>query len=175
MFEFDYTKLIAIGVIALLVIGPKELPGLLRQVGQYIAKMRRMAADFQQQFSEAMRESELQELKKDMEKMAQDAKVELNYDMVRETEREIREAVENSGKPVEAAKAAEIRNPTPDNDPDGAFINVEIPKDPVQSTAPASAGGQSGGQPVATMAHPPVREVGLEPEPVEAAPKARLA
>jgi sec-independent protein translocase protein TatB len=164
MFDFDSTKLIAIGIIALLVIGPKELPGVLRQVGQYIAKMRRMAGEFQQQFSDAMRESELQELKKDMEKMAQDAKVDMNYDMVRETEREIRDAIDNSGKPVETAKAPEIRNPTPDNDPDGAFINVDIPKpaEPVASVASETA------------AHPPVREVGLDPEPAEP-PKVRTA
>lgn len=166
MFDFDSTKLIVIGIIALLVIGPKELPGMLRQLGQYIAKMRRMAGEFQQQFSDAMRESELQELKKDMEKMAQDAKVDMNYDMVRDTEREIRDAIDNAGKPVEAAKAPEIRNPTPDNDPDGAFIQVDIPK-PAEAIAAATPA-------VETSSHPPVREVGLDPEPAPA-PKARTA
>ena len=65
---------------------------------------------------------------------------------------------------MEAAKA-EIRNPTPDNDPDGVFVNVDIPKaaDPVAAT-PAGE----------TPVHPPVREVGLDPEPVEP-PKARTA
>lgn len=156
MFDFDSTKLVAIGILALIVIGPKELPGVLRQLGQYVAKMRRMAGEFQQQFSDAMRESELQELKKDMEKMAQDAKVDLNDDLMRQTEREMRDAVDNAGKPVEAVKAPEPKNPTPENDPDGAFIQVEIPP-----AAPAVA--------METAAHEPVREVGLEPEPAKPA------
>jgi sec-independent protein translocase protein TatB len=167
MFDFDSTKLIAIGIIALIVIGPKELPGVLRQLGHYIAKMRRMAGEFQTQFSDAMRESELQELKKDMEKMAQDAKVDFNDDLLRSTERDIHEAVDKAGKPVEPVKAAEIKNPTPENDPDGAFIQVDIPPPPSAETVQAD---------VATAAaqHAPVREVGLDPEPAASpAPLAR--
>ena len=156
MFDFDSTKLVAIGILALIVIGPKELPGVLRQLGQYVAKMRRMAGEFQTQFSDAMRESELQELKKDMEKMAQDAKLDINDDMMRQTEREMRDAVDNAGKPVEAAKAPEIKNPTPENDPDGAFIQVDIPP---AAPAPVAEAG----------AHEPVREVGLDPEPSKVA------
>ena len=70
MFDFDSGKLLIIGIVALVVIGPKELPGVLHQVGQTVARLRRMAAEFQGQFMEAMRESELHDLKKDVEKMA---------------------------------------------------------------------------------------------------------
>lgn len=156
MFEFDYSKLIVIGVLALLIIGPKELPGVLRQLGGYIAKMRRMAGDFQQQFSEAMRESEMQELKKDMEKMAQDAKVDLNSDFMRDTDKEIREALDKAGQPSDPAPA--IVNPTPAHDPDNAFANFDIPP-----AEPASA--PSAAQ---SAVHEPVREVGLDPDPAPA-------
>jgi sec-independent protein translocase protein TatB len=64
MFDLSWGKLVVIGVIALLVIGPKELPGVLRQLGQAMAKIRRMAAEFQGQFNEAMREAEVADLKK---------------------------------------------------------------------------------------------------------------
>ena len=70
MFDIDSGKLLIIGIIALVVIGPKELPGVLRQVGQAIGKLRRMATEFQSQFMDAMRESELEDLKKDVEKMS---------------------------------------------------------------------------------------------------------
>lgn len=70
MFDIDGGKLLIIGIVALVVIGPKELPGVMRQVGQAIAKLRRMAAEFQGQFMEAMREAELDELRKDVTKMA---------------------------------------------------------------------------------------------------------
>lgn len=69
MFDFDAGKLLIIGIIALIVIGPKELPAVLRQLGQMVARMRRMAAEFQSQFAEAMREAELQDLQKDVEKV----------------------------------------------------------------------------------------------------------
>jgi len=70
MFDIDGGKLLIIGIVALVVIGPKELPGVLRQVGQAIARLRRMANEFQGQFMDAMREAELDELRKDVTKMA---------------------------------------------------------------------------------------------------------
>lgn len=55
MFDFfDTSKLLIIGVVALLVIPPKDLPSVLRQVGQAVGKLRRMAADFQNQFKDAL-------------------------------------------------------------------------------------------------------------------------
>jgi sec-independent protein translocase protein TatB len=51
-------------VVALIAIGPKELPGVLRMVGQWMGKARKMAAEFQGQFNEAMREAEMADLKK---------------------------------------------------------------------------------------------------------------
>jgi sec-independent protein translocase protein TatB len=68
MFDIDSGKLLILGVIALIVIKPKDLPGVLRQVGQTIGQLRRMAAEFQGQFREAMHEAELEQLKKDVQK-----------------------------------------------------------------------------------------------------------
>ncbi|MGB9368917.1 MAG: Sec-independent protein translocase protein TatB [Xanthobacteraceae bacterium] len=64
MFDISWGKLVIIGVVALLVIGPKELPAVLRQLGQWMTKIRRMAAEFQGQFQDAMREAEMADLKK---------------------------------------------------------------------------------------------------------------
>ena len=70
MFDlFDGPKLILIGIVMLIMIPPKDLPGVMRQIGKTIAQLRRMAGEFQGQFTEAMREAELHELKKDVEKM----------------------------------------------------------------------------------------------------------
>ena len=71
MFDFDAGKLLVIGVVALIVIGPKELPRVLRQVGQAIAKLRRMASEFQGQFMDAMKEAELDDLRKEATKFAE--------------------------------------------------------------------------------------------------------
>ena len=64
MFDISWGKLVLIGVVALIVIGPKELPTVLRTVGLWMGKVRRMAAEFQGQFQDAMREAEMADLKK---------------------------------------------------------------------------------------------------------------
>jgi sec-independent protein translocase protein TatB len=67
MFDIGWGELVVIGIVALIAIGPKELPGVLRTLGQAMAKVRRMASEFQGQFQEAMREAEMADLKKDVE------------------------------------------------------------------------------------------------------------
>lgn len=67
MFELDWGKLVIIGIVALIAIGPKELPTVLRTLGQWVAKIRRMAGEFQGQFQEALREAEMADLKKQAE------------------------------------------------------------------------------------------------------------
>jgi len=61
MFDIGWGEFLVIGIVALIVIGPKELPGVLRSLGQGISKIRRMASEFQGQFQEAMREAEMAE------------------------------------------------------------------------------------------------------------------
>jgi len=72
MFDISWTEFLLIAVVALVVIGPKELPGVLRTIGQWTRKLRRMAADFQNQFQEAMREAEMADLKKQVDDIAHD-------------------------------------------------------------------------------------------------------
>src|ERR1700730_4994180 len=67
MFDVTSSKLLILGVVALLVIGPKDLPALSRTLGGYMGIIKRQAAEFRAQFDEAMRESELEQLKKEVE------------------------------------------------------------------------------------------------------------
>ena len=81
MFDISWTEFLLIGVVALVVIGPKELPGVMRTLGQWSRKVRSMASDFQNQFQEAMREAEMADLKKEVDDMAQGIKANItNYD-----------------------------------------------------------------------------------------------
>jgi sec-independent protein translocase protein TatB len=64
MFDIGGGELVLIGVVALVVIGPKELPGVLRTVGQTVTKLRRMAGEFQSQFQEALREADMEDVGK---------------------------------------------------------------------------------------------------------------
>jgi sec-independent protein translocase protein TatB len=69
MLDFGAGEFVVVGVVALIAIGPKELPGVLRTIGRSVGKMRRMAGDFQNQFNDAMREMELEEARKKVEEM----------------------------------------------------------------------------------------------------------
>src|SRR6267154_3090887 len=73
MFDIGWSELVVIGVVALIAIGPKELPAVLRTVGQYMGKVRRMASEFQSQFQEAMREAEMADVKKSVDEMTESA------------------------------------------------------------------------------------------------------
>ncbi len=64
MFDIGWSELLVIAVVALVFIGPKELPGVLRNISHWMGKIRRMASEFQSQFQEAMREAEMEDLKK---------------------------------------------------------------------------------------------------------------
>ena len=92
MFEIGWSELLLIGIVALIAIGPKELPGVLRTLGQWTAKLRRMASEFQSQFHEAMREAELTDLKKQVDEMTSQAKSYANFDPVADVRREFESA-----------------------------------------------------------------------------------
>lgn len=66
MFDIAWSEFLVVAVVALVVVGPKDLPALLRTVGKTVATLRRMAGDFQHQFNEALKEAELDDLQKDL-------------------------------------------------------------------------------------------------------------
>jgi sec-independent protein translocase protein TatB len=70
MFDIGWTELVVIAVVAIVVIGPKDLPRAMRTVGQFTGKLRRMAREFQGQFNEALREAELEDVKKSIQDIA---------------------------------------------------------------------------------------------------------
>lgn len=69
MFDIGWGELIVIGIVALIAIGQKELPTVLRTAGQWMGKIRRMATEFQGQFQEALREAEMADLKKQADEL----------------------------------------------------------------------------------------------------------
>jgi sec-independent protein translocase protein TatB len=113
MFDIGWGELVVIGIVALIAIGPKELPTVLRTLGQYMAKIRRMAADFQGQFQEAMREAELAELKKQAEDLKSSVSDMARLDPMADTQKEIERAFEMP----EAGKASEKTPEAPSSTP----------------------------------------------------------
>lgn len=64
MFDVAPTELLLVAIVALVVIGPKDLPRVLRVIGQWVGKARRIAGQFRSGFDEMIRESELAEMEK---------------------------------------------------------------------------------------------------------------
>ena len=128
MFDFTSSKLLILGIVALLVIGPKELPGLLRTLGKYMGIIRKHANEFRAQFDEAMRDSELEALKKEVETIGKD------------TEATIRSAEQTVQSEVDAARASVD---TAMDDPAQKFTaDASTPADTLLPVA--SGGGASG-------------------------------
>lgn len=71
-FDVGWSELLMIGLVALVVVGPKELPGLMRTIGSYIRKIKQTASSFQRQFEEAVEESELGKLKESVDDLSRD-------------------------------------------------------------------------------------------------------
>jgi sec-independent protein translocase protein TatB len=149
MFDISWSEFLLIGVVALIVIGPKELPGVLRTLGQYTRKVRGMAADFQNQFQEAMREAEMGDLKKQVDDLAQDVK---NFDPLKD----VRSDLEATGKDIERSLEA---TPEPKAEPplDGGLA--------VSDAAPATEAAA----PVAAVERSELEPAGAEPAKTEPA------
>jgi sec-independent protein translocase protein TatB len=102
MFDFSWSEILVIGIVALIVIGPKELPGVLRTLGQWMGKVRRMASDFQNQFQDAIREAELADIKKEVDDMA--AQATRHFDPLDPLD-PLRKEMDNTQREIESALA----------------------------------------------------------------------
>jgi sec-independent protein translocase protein TatB len=137
MFDISWTEFLLIGVVALIVIGPKELPAVMRSLGQWTRKIRSLAADFQNQFHEAMREAEMADLKKQVDDMASDVK---QYDPLKD----VRADVETIGKDLNKS----VKAPDKPADQGAAQVSPEVPAQ-VSAQVPADAPDNAGAAPPA--------------------------
>jgi sec-independent protein translocase protein TatB len=136
MFDLDASKLLVVGIVALAVIPPKDLPRVLRTVGQYVGKMRRMASEFQGQFMDAMKEAEraadLESVKKEFASLDESAKIDTSFDMNAALNRE-----SSKPEPIDPAKsiagpqvAAEAEPAAPPSEPFSSDVVVKAPQIP---------------------------------------------
>jgi len=106
MFDLDVGKMLIVGIVALAVIPPKDLPRVMRTVGQTVGKMRRMAAEFQGQFMDAIREVEreadLESVKKEFQAIKEQAKVDASFDPALMMRDDMTKAVQS---PIEIGKS----------------------------------------------------------------------
>jgi sec-independent protein translocase protein TatB len=132
MFDIGWSELVVIAVVALIAIGPKELPGVLRMVGQWMGKARRMAAEFQGQFQEAMREAEMADLKKSFDEVKEAATGFASGNVMTSLEKDVGNAlrIDDIDKPATSSDA-------PATSSDASAMSSDAPA--MSSDAPAAA------------------------------------
>jgi sec-independent protein translocase protein TatB len=124
MFDIGWSEFVVIAVVALIAIGPKELPGVLRMVGQWMGKARKMAAEFQGQFQEAMREAEMADLKKSFDEVKEAATGFTSGNVMTSLQKDVSAAlnIDDVDKP-----AASVDAPATSNVDAPATSNVDAP------------------------------------------------
>lgn len=131
MFDIGWSELVLIGVVALVAIGPKELPGVLRMVGQWMGKARKMAAEFQGQFQEAMREAEMADLKKSFDEVKEAASGLTGGGLMTSLQKDVSDAlrVDALDKPAETPATTVVEPPasptTPEAPTPETFVEAE--------------------------------------------------
>ena len=90
MFDLDASKIVIVGVAALIFIPPKDLPRVMRQVGQFVGKMKRMANEFQGQFMDAMREADMADLRKEAQKLSDATRLDVGLNSVHDLDAQMR-------------------------------------------------------------------------------------
>jgi sec-independent protein translocase protein TatB len=101
MFDIGWSELLVIAAVAIIFVGPKDLPRMMRTIGQYMAKVRAMAREFQTSFEDLARETELDELRKEVTGLRDAASAPL-----RKLQQEIDKPVKIGGGGAGAAAAA---------------------------------------------------------------------
>jgi sec-independent protein translocase protein TatB len=170
MFGIDSPELLVIAVVALVVIGPKELPGLLRSWGKWMSQMRGMASEFRGHVDEMVRQSELDEVKKQLVGSAGGLDLQ-SLDPTQQIKQHIQEGMAEGDKALAEAKST-FDNPLaePESAPQLGVpeqIAVEPAPEPAADAVPAVTAEATPAAIEAAIAAPV--EVPVENKPAKAA------
>ncbi|MCA1397691.1 Sec-independent protein translocase protein TatB [Bradyrhizobium sp. BRP56] len=168
MFDIGWSELVVIAVVALIAIGPKELPGVLRMVGQWMGKARKMASEFQGQFQEAMREAEMADLKKSFDEVKEAATGITSGNIMTSLQKDVSDALQID-KPVDAQVASAIDAPVTSSDAlvtsSDAPVTPTTPAEPTPETFVEAEAHAAASEPLAIT-----NEVKAEPTPQDVTP-----
>ncbi|MFB9266534.1 Sec-independent protein translocase protein TatB [Bradyrhizobium erythrophlei] len=162
MFDIGWSELVVIAVVALIAIGPKELPGVLRMVGQWMGKARKMAAEFQGQFQEAMREAEMADLKKSFDEVKEAATGLTSGNVMTSLQKDVTDALQID-KPVDGQVASAIDAPVTSTS--DAPVTPTTPATPTPETFVEAEAHAATSEPLAIT-----QEAQREPAPQDVAP-----
>ncbi|HLM41940.1 MAG TPA: Sec-independent protein translocase protein TatB [Microvirga sp.] len=129
MLDMSWGEVMVIGAVALIVIGPKDLPKALRTVGQMTGKLRRMASEFQGQFQEAIREAELDDVKQQLQGMNNSvSSLNTGFNPIQTIRDELKNSIEAPATAQDKTPSAEAPEALP---PTGGEAHLPAPAEPV--------------------------------------------
>src|SRR5260370_3471303 len=173
MFDIGWSEIAVIAVVALIAIGPKELPGVLRMVGQWMGKARKMAAEFQGQLQEAMREDEMADLKKSFDEVKEAASGFTSGNLMTSLEKDVSKALDIDVLDKSAASATEtpaIEPPVTPTTP--ATSKIDAPEAPIPETFTEADAHAAASQPLAIVQEAQQTQEAQQPAPQDTAPNA---
>jgi sec-independent protein translocase protein TatB len=135
MFDIGWTEIVVIAVVAILVVGPKDLPRMLRGFGQTLGQLRRTANEFKRQFDDALREAEREA---DLEDTRKQVKSISRMDPLADVKKGVEKDI-NAVKETRAAVAANRAPKAPSTKPDEAAGEGAAPADAEAAPAKAEA------------------------------------
>jgi sec-independent protein translocase protein TatB len=139
MFEVAWSELLIVIIVAILVVGPKELPGLLRSAGRMIGKLRRQADEFRKHFDDAVREAGAADLQREMQALRHHNPL-----------TQIRDTIEQAARDIDPQKPA-LPASDPASDP---FNDDDLPPPPPLPPRSDTATSSSTAAPVAPQPKP---------------------
>ncbi|MEM6415182.1 MAG: Sec-independent protein translocase protein TatB [Pseudomonadota bacterium] len=101
--QFGFLELLLVGALALIVVGPKDLPRLMRSAGQAVAQARRMASEFTAAFDQMARETEMEEMRKEIDALKNDNVFVEAKETFKEATKPLKEAVDAEASAVKRA------------------------------------------------------------------------
>ena len=155
MFDIGWGELVVIGIVALIAIGPKELPGVLRTMGQWMGKVRRMASEFQGQFNEALREAEFADLKKHADDLTGSVSDLAKMDPIGDAQRQVEQSFATP-----PAEANALGAPTGDAGNPPAAATPQVSSLPPIDVPPPEAAPEVAAEPVPEPAKEPAKQSG---------------
>ena len=140
--DIGVSEMILVAAIALIVVGPKDLPLLMRRVGQFIARLRGMASEFRASFEDMARQSELEELRKEVEAMRSGQFAAAAHDSSAD---QVFADIDSGLKSGQVSFSPAVTMPAPEPEPAKptrkprakAAAKVEVADEPVAKKAPA--------------------------------------
>ncbi len=157
MFDFGWSELMVVAVVAVVVVGPRELPRLMRTIGQYVGKAKSMASELQSQFNDMAHQSELDEIRKSVNDLKDDNPLKEFEDSLN--------AMSTQGEGFNSSldNVTERESGSKETDDDPGLVEDYDGEDPLDTTGtetPVAEAGAGASEP----------DIGAEPEPEPADP-----